>query len=208
MTDILLVLVGAVACVPLLVGVILVYARAAKRAQDAWSFVEAIPDPAGGAYRGAVLHVARTPGPPTAVLSASLGSLLMLLPAALSLPIVYLGLSDGAVPAMVFGPLGLLLTAFVVRAGYKLLEPAPRAADRAHSVAQVEIVYDLVVVLTVVTATVTENPTWKLWRADRLGAVALAYALVSLVHACWTFHAVDEHRLRLGRGIPARGTTA
>jgi hypothetical protein len=179
---------------------VLLYRRATARARATWTFVEPVRAATGGAYRDATILVTRTPGMPSAVRVASLWSLFLLVPALISIPLVGVGFVEGAAPAFLFGPLGLLLAFFVVRAGYTLPRASRAVAEHARGVAYAEIAHNVVVVASVGIATLFSSESWEIWRADQLGGFALAYAVLSFAHAGWLLHAVDEH-LRHGERL-------
>ncbi len=191
---------GTIGGLGLLALPVALYRHAVKRQSQGWDYMEPVALPAG-AYRGVTVEVPRSPGVPRVVRAASMWSLFMLVPAVVSLPLMLLGFVMMSAPAFVFGPLGVVLAFFIARAGHRLPQADPGAARFARSVAYAEVVHNVVVVGTVILATVTHESTWDLWSAEKLGAAALVYALVSFGHAAFLLHAVDVHERVVARDV-------
>lgn len=180
----------------LLAAPVLIYLHAMKRQRSTWDVVDRVYVPTGGAYRGTVVDLPRSPGVPLAVRAASMWSLYMLVPAVVSVPMLLMGFVYATAPSVVFGPLGIGVAALIVIAGRKLLRADAGAAKFARTVAIVEIVHNVVVIGSVALVSTTpmgHGDAWEAWSVDKLGIAAVSYAAVSICHAIYLLGAVKVH---------------
>lgn len=185
----------------LLSAPVLLYRHAMKRQRNTWDVVDRVYVPTGGAYRGTVVDVSRSPGVPLAVRAASMWSLYMLVPAVVSVPCLLMGFAYAPAPSLVFGPVGIGIAALVVIAGRKLLRADRGAAKLGRTVAIVEIVHNVVVLGSVALASMSpkgHGDAWEAWSVEKLGIAAILYAAVSICHAVYLLGAVSVHEETTG----------
>jgi hypothetical protein len=190
--------VGVFLAAALLVAPVLIYRNVTRRHAESWKHIEREYVPTGGAYRGTVVELLRSPGMPDGLRGPCMWSLYMLVPAVVSLPFLALGMAveldpptQGVGAAWLFGPSGLALAVAIFAVGLRMPRFRPTLPTEVRAVAIWEVVHNLAVITAVALSSgVGSSSAWKYFGMEGFGMVAIPYAIVSLVHAAYLLHAV------------------
>lgn len=189
----------------LLVAPVTIFKRITRKHAGSWTHSEREYVQTGGAYRGTVVDLVRSPGMPEGLRGPCMWSLYMLVPAVVSFPVLAMGLlvesdsTKGLGPALVLGPAGLALAIAIFVVGLRMPRRRPGFSRVVVAVATWEIVHNLGVILAVALSSgVSSESVWRPFGLEGLGMVAVPYAIVSLAHAVYLYDAA-----RLMKAAPA-----
>jgi hypothetical protein len=191
MSGILQVIPWLLGAIPVVAGPIGLYALLSRRRRDRWPLrIERWASHAGGAYRGGVLTKIDPGRAPPLVVATALLSLYLGAAWLPSLPLVFFGmmveLADHAEPggATLLGIPGILLSGAILVAGVKLARKSPNAATWAHRIGVWAALHNVAVLVVIfVGSAAGEDAAIADFALDKVGGIALGYALVSFLHA-------------------------
>lgn len=182
--------------VMLLAAPVVIFKRVTRKHAGSWTHSEREYVPTGGAYRGTVVEILRSPGMPEGLRGPCMWSLYMLVPAIVSLPVLAMGLlvesdsTKGLGPALVLGPSGLALAIAIFLVGLRMPRRQPGFSRVVVAVVTWEIVHNLGVILAVLLSSrASTESVWQGFSLEGLGMVAVPYAIVSLMHATYLYGA-------------------